>query len=108
MGSRISAVLRAKEQTGLRVREGRYAKPLSVMGDATPTQFPSSNPQTAQLAPAINCNQSDRRTGRPFESRTCSKRLSGPRTASSSASNVIAVANGRFHQTGDSGVTLQG
>lgn len=66
MGSRISAVLRAKEQTGLRVREGRYAKPLSVMGDATPTQFPSSNPQTAQLAPAINRNQSDRRTGAPI------------------------------------------
>jgi hypothetical protein len=45
MGSRISAVLRAKEQTGSRVREGRYAKLLSVMGDATPTQFPSCNPQ---------------------------------------------------------------
>jgi hypothetical protein len=49
------------------VREGRYAKPVSVMGDATPTQFTSCNPQTAQLAPAINRNQSDPpRTGAPI------------------------------------------
>ena len=95
----ISNIGRTKsEGTDWITRAGRalHAKPLWVMGDATPTQFTSCNPQTAQLAPAINRNQSDPpRTGRPFESRTCSKRLSGPRTASSSASNVIA-AHGRF------------
>ena len=65
----ISNIGRAKsEGTDWITRAGRrYAKPLSVMGNATPTQFPSCNPQTAQLAPAINRNQSDPpRTGAPI------------------------------------------
>jgi hypothetical protein len=68
--------------------------------DAVPRKRPNSRRQSTAIR-AIHA-------GGARSSRTCSKRLSGPRTASSSASNVIAVANGRFHQTGDSGVTLQG
>lgn len=76
--------------------------------DAVPVVRPTNGRTRAS---AVNCEQSDPRTGaysNHARTRNGSSRSSRSRTARSSASNVIAVAHGRFHPNGEARLTPQG
>ena len=107
----ISKIAPAKsEGTDWITRAGRALREVALgdgrcHSDAVPVVQPTNGRTRAS---AVNRKQSDPRTGAHSNLALARNGSAASRTARSSASNVIAVAHGRFHPNGEARLTPQG